>query len=140
MTCRMEMQSASAEAADFIGTSSVRSFVRKPGRNNLFEHPAFDGLVGLYRAVPPPGIIGHRLGGCDKPVGDRGEIILAIIEAEDQAAGSDPTQSEARCTKIILQHPIVAGRLRVENRPYRGHICNLHRQSLGTQAVIEVLS
>src|SRR5712672_627071 len=108
MTCRTEMQSAPAEVDNCIATSSGRLFARKPGCNQLLENLALNGLVRLVRVMRPPGIIGHRLGGCNKSIGDRGKIGFAVVEAENQSPGSDPAQSQSFRTKVILQHPIVA--------------------------------
>ena len=39
---------------------------------------------------------------------DRGKIRIGVVQAENQAAGSDPTQRETLGAKVVLQHPVVA--------------------------------
>src|SRR4029077_20416766 len=55
------------------------------------------------------------------------------------ATGSNPAQRQALGMQVILQHPVVARRLRVADGPNRGHVCYLHRQVFAPQAIVEPL-
>src|SRR5882757_2751573 len=77
-------------------------------RDHLLEDLPADVLVGEAGLVPPPAIPLHLLGSGDEAAGDLGEIRIAVVQAEDQAASADPAQREPLGPQIILQHPIVA--------------------------------
>ena len=96
-------------------------------------------LLVSCRVAPPPAVPLHGLGGGDKAVRDRLEIGVGIIEAENQAPGSDPAQRQALGPQVILKHPVVARRLRVADGPDRGHVGDLDRQLFGAQALVEPL-
>src|ERR1700737_1604059 len=112
---------------------------RKPMRNHLPQNPALDRLICQRRISPPPAIVLH--GSCRRyeAVRDFDKLLRGIIEAEDQATGSNPAQRQALGMQVILQHPVVARRLRVTDGPNRGHVCYLHRQVFAPQAIVEPL-
>src|SRR6266851_4785165 len=76
-------------------TESEISGLPQPfSRQHLFQDPPADILVAEISVVPPPAIPLHLLGGRDEAVGDRGKVVIAKVQAEDQPAGSDPAQRE----------------------------------------------
>ena len=95
---------------------------------HLFQDLPLDVLVGEGGIVPPPAVALHLLGGRDEAVGDLAEIVVGVVQAEDQPAGSDPAQRQPFGAQIILQHPVVAGRLGILHHPDRREIADAHRQ------------
>ena len=66
-------------------------------------------LVSAASAHQKPSSL-HRPRRGDEAVGDRVEVGVAVVEAEDEAAGADPAQRQALGAQVVLQHPVVAGR------------------------------
>src|SRR5436305_8679771 len=86
-------------------------------RDDLAQDAPLNRLVRSGRIGPPPTVLPHRLGGCNKAVADSREVLIRVVEAEDQASGANPAQRQPLGTQIILKHPIVARRLRVPDGP-----------------------
>src|SRR6516162_10353982 len=96
--------------------------------DHLAQNPTFDLSVAGERVLPPPATALHRFGGGNEAVGDRLEIGLRIIQAEDQPASAHPAKRQAFRPQIVLEHPVVDGRPRVTDRPDRRQVCYLYRQ------------
>ncbi len=107
-------------------------------RDHFLEYGPFDRFIRQSRIVPPPAVLLHGFRGGYEAIGNRGEIGVRIVEAEDQPAGTDPAQRQAFGAQIILQHPIVTGRLRVTDRPNRGHVLDLDRQRFLPQSLVQL--
>ena len=102
----------------------------EPMRDHLFQNTAFDCLVCQAGLAPPPPVRLHLLCRCDEAISHRLDVGLGVIEAEDQPAAADPTQRQPFRAKVILQHPVIARRLRVADRPDRRDVGDSHRQAL----------
>src|SRR3569832_1005418 len=94
----------------------------KPARQHLLENLAADRLVGERGRMPPPSVALHFLRGRDKAALHLGEIGVGEDQAEDEAAGADPAQREPFGAQVVLEHPVVAGRLGVLHGPDRGEV------------------
>src|SRR3984893_6024909 len=107
----------------------------KLSRQHLFQDLPADGLVGQRRLAPPPAVPLHLFGRGDKAISYLRKIRIAVVQAEDQPAGADPAQREPFGAQVILQHPVVAGRLGVMHPPDRGQVGEADRQILRGQPV-----
>src|SRR5579871_2046581 len=117
---------------------SLSACPRETLADDLAKDRTPDRLVGERRLGPPPAIVLHRLGGADETLRHRREVRVGVVEAEDQPAGSDPAQRQAFGAQVILQHPVVARRPRVADRPDRGQVFHMHRQVSVTQTSIQL--
>src|SRR5262245_22650004 len=93
------------------------AFPRQPMREHLAQDLAPDRLVRRSRIGPPPAVMLHGFCGGDEAVRDGAEVGLGVIEAEDQAAGTDPAQRQSLGAQIILEHPVIARWLGIEDGP-----------------------
>src|ERR1700690_3293245 len=88
-------------------------FARERACDHLFEDLPANTLVGERSLMPPPAVLLHLRGRRDEALGHLGEISVGIVQAEDQPSGTDPAQGDPFAAKVVLQHPVVAGRLGV---------------------------
>src|SRR5713226_2250635 len=109
----------------------------KSSRQHLLQDLPADALVGERGVAPPPAVLLHLLGRRDKTLRYFSKIPLGVVQAENQAAGSDPAQCELLEAQIILKHPIVAGRLGVMDHPDRRQVADPHRQVALGQHVVQ---
>ena len=86
---------------------------------------------------PPPPVAVHGPGGRHEAVRHGLEVLLGVVQAEDDPAGSDPAQRQAFGTEIVLQHPVIARGLAVADGPDGGHVRDAERQPLIGQAAVE---
>src|SRR5262249_49175081 len=112
----------------------------QPMRDHLFKNATPDFLVSQARLAPPPAVSLHLLCSCDEAISHRLKIGLGVIETEDQPTGADPAQCQPFRAKIILQHPVVARRLHIANRPDRRDVGNSHREALLRKPLVQALT
>src|ERR1700737_557413 len=101
--------------ASYGGVSWLRTG-EKAVSDDLPQDSTLDRLGGRRGVGPPPPLLLHRPGGRHEPIRDRLEIGVGVVETEDQAPCSDPTQCQAFRAQIVLKHPVVARWLQVANR------------------------
>src|SRR5579872_5639076 len=116
-----------------------RSSAPKLASQHLFEDLAADGLVGQRAITPPPAFALHLFGGRDKALPHFRKIGIAEVQAEDQPPRSDPAQRQALGAEVILEHPVVAGRLGILHRPDRGEVGDPNRQISAREAIVQLL-
>jgi len=73
----------------------------------------------------------------DESIGDRGEVLVGVIQAEDEPARSHPAECQVFGAQVVLKHPVVARRLQIADRPYRGEISNPYVGPGFAQTLIE---
>ena len=126
----------------FVATLGRRRGLRDaandaPGRatgkqvsRHLLQDEPLDGL-GPTACVGPPPAVADAWSGRRRRSGPRPpEIRLRVVQAEDQPAGADPAERQALGAEVILQHPVVARRLRVVDGPDRRHVGDLRPAGL----------
>ena len=111
----------------------------QPMRDHLFQNPVPDCLVGQARLAPPPAVSLHLFRCCDEAFSYRLDIGFSVVETENQSAAADPAPRQPFCAKVILQHPIVARRLRIADRPYRRDVGELKRQAVVSEPLVQAL-
>src|SRR5579872_6948097 len=116
-----------------------RSSAPKLASQHLFEDLAADGLVGQRAITPPPAVALHLSGGRDKALLHFRKIGIAEVQAEDQPPRSDPAQRQALGAEVILEHPVVTGRLGILHRPDRGEVGDPNRQISAREAIVQLL-
>src|SRR5579872_5165709 len=116
-----------------------RSSAAKLASQHLFEDLAADGFVGQRAITPPPAVALHLFGGRDKALLHFRKIGIAEVQAEDQPPRSDPAQRQALGAEVILEHPVVAGRLGILHRPDRGEVGDPNRQISAREAIVQLL-
>ena len=99
-------------------------------QEGFFQDTAANAFVGELRRVPPPTIVLHAQGRRDKLLQHGLKVGIAVVQAEDHPTGTHPAQGQTFQPEVILEHPVVAARLRVINGPHTRHIGRLHRQAL----------
>src|SRR3974390_860531 len=99
-----------------------------------------DRFVGCSRTAPPPAVAFHRPPSRYEAVRDGFKICFGIFEAEDEAAGTGPAQSQTLRPQVVLQHPVVARWTIVRDRPYGREVSDLHRQTVRPKTPVELLS
>ncbi len=62
-----------------------------------------------------------------------------VVQAEDEAAGTNPAQRQSMRPQVELQHPVVARGPRVADGPDRGDVGHLDRQLGLAQQPVEVI-
>src|SRR3984893_10499161 len=102
-------------------TTAARSW-RPSSRNHLLQDLPADALVGERSVTPPPAVLLHLHGGCDKALRHVRKIIVGVIQAEDQTTGPDPAQCELFRPQIVLKHPVIARRLGIMDHPDRREV------------------
>lgn len=98
----------------------------EPVPQYLAGDAAPDLLIAGGRAIRPAVSL-HRLRGGDEAIDDGAEVGVGVIQAEDEPARPDPAQCESFGAKIELEHPVVACRLRVADRPDRRQVGDPYR-------------
>ena len=106
------------------------------GGDQFAKDAALDRAVG-EGALPPPAVFAHGFAGGDEAVQHGLEIGIGVVQAEDQAPRADPAQRYAFCAQVVLQHPVIARRLGVADRPDGGDVGDFHRQVRLAQAGVE---
>lgn len=86
----------------------------------------------------PPAIVIHRSGGAEEALRESGEVGLGEIEAEDHASAADPTEGNSLGAQVELEHPMISGRLWVEDGPHGGHVGHPDGEAGGGEAVVEI--
>src|SRR5215207_8023958 len=134
MTKEAILAMSAAKKTWMAGTSPAMTVDRnaslapEPLAKHLFQNLPLDVLVGHRGIVPPPAVALHLFGRRDKTVDHFAEIRVGVVQAEDQPSRSDPAQRQPLGAQIILQHPVVAGRLGILHHPDRGEVADADGQ------------
>src|SRR5262245_8688021 len=101
----MTTDTGSRQVGNSLATLRPIALRVKAMRDHFLEDAALDRGVGRRWGVPPPAILLHPPCRGQEAVGHRLEVCLGVVQAENEAAGSDPAERQPFGAQIVLQHP-----------------------------------
>src|SRR6516165_3291796 len=106
--------------------------------DHFFQDLPADALVGERSIVPPPAIALHLFGRGYEPLFDLGEIGIRVVQTENESAAADPAQRETFSAQIILEHPVVTGRLGILHHPDRRQIGDAQGKACACKRLVQL--